>query len=108
MPGVTDWIARHRKLVVFIAGAALTAAIQVWGTSNPYVSIAILAATGLGIYQAPNKDAPYPGVAGPVTPPPVLVTAVPAAVVPEAGVPPSAAPSAQAAGTAGPAPSGTA
>ena len=48
------WVAKHRKLVVFAAGAVLTVAIQIWGTSNPYVSLGILIATGAGVYQAPN------------------------------------------------------
>jgi EamA domain-containing membrane protein RarD len=52
---VRAWIAAHRKLVVAVTGAALTLAIQVWGTGNPWVSFAILAATSLGVYGAPNQ-----------------------------------------------------
>ena len=48
------WYATHRKLIVAIVGAALTLAIQVWGTSNVWVSFGILAATSLGVYGAPN------------------------------------------------------
>ena len=52
------WVAAHRKLVVAVTGAALTLAIQVWGTSNPWVSFAILAATSLGVYGAANQAPP--------------------------------------------------
>ena len=52
------WIAAHRKLVVAVTGAAITLAIQVWGTGNPWVSFAILAATSLGVYGAPNQAPP--------------------------------------------------
>ena len=48
------WLAGHRKLIVAVAGAAVTVAVQVWGTSNPYVSLAVLTATSLGVYGAPN------------------------------------------------------
>jgi hypothetical protein len=51
------WLAVHRKLVVAVAGSALTVALQVWGPDNPYVSFAVLAATSLGVYRAPNQDA---------------------------------------------------
>lgn len=54
MDKFTRWIAAHRKFLVAVAGAALTIAIQVWGTGNPYVSLAILVATSLGVYGAPN------------------------------------------------------
>ena len=55
------WVAVHRKVIVAVTGAALTLAIQVWGTSNPWVSFAVLAATSLGVYGAPNQ-APPPAV----------------------------------------------
>ena len=58
---VKAWIAAHRKLIVAVVGAALTLAIQVWGTGNPWVSFAILAATSAGVYGAPNQ-APAPAV----------------------------------------------
>ena len=55
------WVATHRKLIVAVTGAALTVAVQAWGTSNPYVSLAVLAATSLGVYSAPNTTpAPPP------------------------------------------------
>ena len=41
-----------------MTGAALTLAIQVWGTSNRWVSFAILAATSLGVYGAANQAPP--------------------------------------------------
>jgi hypothetical protein len=84
MPGIAKWVSVHRKLVVFIIGVALTLAIHVWGTANPYVSAAILVATGLGIYQAPNagqEDAPEPGT-GPAAPQQVPVPLAPAAGAP--------------------------
>ena len=52
------WIAAHRKVIVAVTGAALTLAIQVWGTGNPWVSFAVLAATSLGVYGAPNQAPP--------------------------------------------------
>jgi len=41
-----------------VVGAALTLAIQEWGTGNVWVSFAILAATSLGVYGAPNQAPP--------------------------------------------------
>ena len=58
MTRVRAWLAAHRKLVVAATGAALTLAIQVWGTGNPWVSFAVLAATSLGVYGAPNQAPP--------------------------------------------------
>ena len=52
------WVAAHRKLIVAVTGAALTLAIQVWGTANPWVSFAVLAATSLGVYGAANQAPP--------------------------------------------------
>ena len=57
MTVVRAWLATHRKLVVAVVGAALTLAIQVWGTSNVWVSFGVLAATSLGVYGAPNQPA---------------------------------------------------
>jgi len=57
MKSVLAWAAAHRKLLTVVTGAALTVAIQIWGTNNPYVSLGILAATSLGVYQVPNRDA---------------------------------------------------
>ena len=58
------WIAGHRKLIVAVAGASVTVAVQAWGTSNPYVALAVLAATSLGVYSAPNTTpAPPPASA---------------------------------------------
>lgn len=53
---VLGWIAVHRKLIVFIVGAVLTAAIHTWGTDNTWVSLGILVATGAGVYGAPNQQ----------------------------------------------------
>lgn len=98
MKSVLTWVAGHRKLLAAVAGSALTVAIQIWGTSNPYVSLAILAATSLGVYQVRNANAA--GAArrqagtGPVTPPQVPVSTAPATGnAGVLGVPPSAAPS---------------
>ena len=60
MDRVQAWVAVHRKLVVAVTGAALTLSIQVWGTSNVWVSFAILATTSLGVYGAPNQAAAAP------------------------------------------------
>jgi hypothetical protein len=77
MSGIGSWVAAHRKLLTVIAGAALTVAIQTWGTGNPFVSLAVLAATSLGVYGVPNATAsrqvpgparsPAPTVSGPGT-----------------------------------------
>lgn len=101
MTSIRAWAAAHYKLITVVTGAALTVAIQIWGTDNPYVSLAILAATSFGVYRVPNKSAagvPLAGT-GPVSPPPGPVVTVPAAG--NAGVlgaPASATPS-EAAGT---------
>ena len=60
MTAARRWYATHRKLVVAVVGAALTLAVQVWGTSNVWVSFGILAATSLGVYGAPNQPAARP------------------------------------------------
>ncbi len=52
------WVAGHRKLIVAVTGAALTVALQAWGPGNPYVSLAVLAASSLGVYQVPNRPPP--------------------------------------------------
>lgn len=58
MDAAKRWFAVHRKLVTFLAGSVLTICIQVFGTDNPYVSLGILVATGLGIYGVPNQAPP--------------------------------------------------
>jgi hypothetical protein len=101
--GIRAWTAAHRKLLAVITGAMLTVAVQIWGTSNPYVSLGILAATSLGVYRVPNAGAAWaaknPAAPGPALPSPAPVTPVPGT----AGVPPSAAPS-PVTGTSGPPP----
>lgn len=52
---MTGWIAGHRKLLAAAAGAAVTFALQYWGPGNPWVSLAVLAATTAGVYQVPNS-----------------------------------------------------
>jgi hypothetical protein len=67
MSGIGAWVAGHRKLLVSVAGAAVTVAIQAGWTTNVYVSALILIATAAGVYRAPNVPAPEPkaGVTGP-------------------------------------------
>jgi hypothetical protein len=48
------WIAGHRKLLAACAGAAVTIAVSVWGTSNHWVELAVLVATAAGVYGVPN------------------------------------------------------
>jgi hypothetical protein len=60
MAGARVWIAAHRKLLVSVAGAAITVAIQAGWTTNVYVSALILIATAAGVYRAPNIPAPEP------------------------------------------------
>jgi hypothetical protein len=69
MKAVRTWIDEHRKIVVYVVGAALSLAIEKWGTGNEWVSLGILLATGFGVYEAPN--------AGELTPAPALPAAVP-------------------------------
>ncbi len=54
MAAISNWVAAHRKLVVFVVGIAAELATERWGTANEWVSLGIAIATGLGIYQAPN------------------------------------------------------
>lgn len=63
MGGIGPWIAAHRKLLVSVAGAAITVAIQAGWTANPYVSAVILIATAAGVYRAPNTGGPAPAKA---------------------------------------------
>jgi hypothetical protein len=72
MKAVRTWIDEHRKIVVYVVGAALSLAIEKWGTGNEWVSLGILLATGFGVYEAPNEPAagqPAPAPA-PVPEPP--------------------------------------
>lgn len=107
MESVLAWVAVHRKLVAVVAGTALTVGIQIWGTSNPYVSLGILAATSLGVYRVPNADAAgavrRQAGTGLVSPPQGPVSTAPVAGnAGVSGVPVSAAPSGAAgAGQAG-------
>jgi hypothetical protein len=59
----TRWLAAHRKVIVAVTGAAVTVAVQVWGTSNYWVSLAVLTATSLGVYGAPNTQPAAPRTA---------------------------------------------
>lgn len=79
MTAAQDWIAVHRKLIVVIVGTGITLAIQAWGTENIWVSFAILAATSLGVYEAPNK--PATGQPAPASPPPVAPVVPPSPTV---------------------------
>lgn len=64
---MSAWAAQHRKLIVSVAGAAATVAIQAGWTANPWVSLAILAATAAGVYRAPNAG-PVAAPAAPASP----------------------------------------
>lgn len=55
MDALVKWCAGHRKLLVAVAGTAVTLAVQVWGTGNKWVALAVLAATCAGVYGAPNR-----------------------------------------------------
>jgi hypothetical protein len=76
MSGLQEFIARNRKIIAFVVGAALTLAIEKWGTANEWVSLGILLATGLGVYQVPNT--PAPAEPTPVPAPPAAVPDPPA------------------------------
>lgn len=58
LDALMTWCAVHRKLLAGCAGFALTLAVQHWGTSNLYVSIAIAVASVLGINYARNQEQP--------------------------------------------------
>jgi hypothetical protein len=73
------WIAVHRKVLVFVAGTVLEVAVQIWGSSNVYVAMGILAATGLGIYQVPNAGSAAAAAAAATGP---AVTPAPPSPVP--------------------------
>jgi hypothetical protein len=64
---LVKWYAQHRKLVVFILGAALTLATDIWGPSNHWIQFGALALTGLGVYQFRNDPLEVPA-ATPVQP----------------------------------------
>lgn len=82
-----SWIAAHRKLLAYAAGIALTVAVHVWGTGNPYVAAALLVATGLGVHQVPNE---FPGPDGRSrTPAPAVQAGAGAAIPPGAPAPPA-------------------
>lgn len=57
------WIAGHRKLLAACAGAAVTIAVSVWGTTNHWVELAVLIATAAGVYTLPNTSAKAPAKA---------------------------------------------
>lgn len=61
-PGAASWFAGHRKAIIAAGGSLAAIAVQTWGTSNPWVAFAVLTATSLGVYRAPNTPpATIPG-----------------------------------------------
>lgn len=74
---MSAWIAGHRKVLIAIAGAVVTVAVQAGWTSNPWVSLIVLAATAAGVYQAPNAG-PQPAPEGRAITDAGTVQAVPA------------------------------
>ncbi len=52
------WIAAHRKLLVAVAGAAVTVADATAWSANPYVISVVAVLTAAGVYQVPNKPKP--------------------------------------------------
>jgi len=57
---MSTWIAQHRKLIAAVAGAVVTVAVQVWGTTTPWVTALVLVATAAGVYVAPNEPQSAP------------------------------------------------
>ena len=53
-------LGRYGKLITAIIGLALALSVQVWGTSNHWVALAISLATVLGIYVVPNQTGGKP------------------------------------------------
>lgn len=53
-PSLLSKLGAYRKTVTAFAGAGLTVAVAEYGSSNHWVSIALAAATVLGVYVAPN------------------------------------------------------
>lgn len=54
VPFVGNKLGPYRKAVVFAVGVAVTVAVYFAGTDNEWVSLAILALTGAGLYETPN------------------------------------------------------
>lgn len=53
-----DFLARHRKIIVFIIGVIVNALV-VWFANDPqatqYINYVVVLLTALGVYQASNK-----------------------------------------------------
>ena len=47
-------LARIRKALVPVAGAGIAAAAAIWGPANPWIGVAVLVLTALGVYHIPN------------------------------------------------------
>jgi hypothetical protein len=74
MGTVETWIAVHRKFLVALAGAAVTAIGFAWPDA-PWVGVIVAFATALGVNQVPNSPAPaepepVPADAAPPSPAP--------------------------------------
>lgn len=55
---LAHWAGSHRHFLIFAASIALTVAVHVWGTTNYWVSLAILAGGAAGVHQISNLPLP--------------------------------------------------
>ena len=62
MDGIKKWAAEHRKFLVALGGAALTAISLAWPDAV-WVAVVVSVATALGVNQVPNATAAKPAVA---------------------------------------------
>lgn len=56
MGKITGWFNGHRKAITAAAGVVIGGATVAFGTSNHWVTLAVAAATALGVYAVPNTD----------------------------------------------------
>lgn len=55
MSKMITWIAQHRKLIVYVLGAALVALQHQLGTTPAWLPVVLAVLTGVGINQVPNR-----------------------------------------------------
>jgi hypothetical protein len=69
MDGIKKWAAEHRKFLVALAGASLTAISLAWPDAV-WVAVVVSVATALGVNQVPNAKAQPAVAAVPAEPEP--------------------------------------
>jgi hypothetical protein len=56
-----QWVKAHAKTLTALAGIVVGGAVEIFGTSNRYVELAVAVATVLGVYGVPNRPAARAG-----------------------------------------------